>query len=59
MSKKESREVARQAKTLATLLNKLSVKYCDENEFGPGADFYAKDYEALQKLEDEMTWWMT
>ena len=59
MTKKESAAVAKLATRLAKLLQNLSVKYCGEDTFGPEIDFYAKDYEVLQRLEDEMCWWMT
>jgi 5'-deoxynucleotidase YfbR-like HD superfamily hydrolase len=58
MTKKESKAIGKLATQLALLLQNLSYKYYDENESGPTADIYAKDYAALQKLEGEMTWWM-
>ena len=58
MTRNESTAVAKLATQLRTLLNNLAMKYYDENEFGPTADLYAKDYEALLRLQRDSGWWL-
>ncbi len=58
ITKKESNKVEKLTRQLSVLLRNLSQKYYDEDDFGPTANLYAKDHKQLQKLQDEVTWWV-
>jgi hypothetical protein len=47
-----SNRIGKLAKQLRTLLEAVDKKYYDPEDYGP--DLYAKDYDQLMKLEDEI-----
>ena len=52
IDKATSNRIGKSAKTLRALLRATDQKYFDPEEYGP--DLYAKDYDELSKLQDEM-----
>ena len=58
MTKKESKKVKKLSEQLRKFLSDLGAKYYDEEAFGPTRELYAKDYEELLELQDELTWWL-
>ena len=52
IDKKTSNKIGKIAKEFRLLLEKVDKEFWKEDEYGP--DLYAKDYDALSKLQDEM-----
>ena len=52
IDKLTSNRIGRLAKEFRLLLTAVDRRYFDPEEYGP--DLYAKDYDQLSKLQDEM-----
>jgi hypothetical protein len=57
LTKRESLRAAKLARRLRILLDHLADKYYDEDDFGLSADFYAKDYNELQRASEAIHRW--
>jgi len=56
VDKDTSNRIGKLAKEFRLLLEAVDKKYFDPEDFGP--DLYAKDYEQLSRLADELVWYL-